>query len=55
MHGFESEVRGSDIPIDCNLNLRTYNCSDCGLSIDRDLKVSINLTNKVAKTVNAFG
>ena len=37
------------------LNLRTYECSDCGISIDRDLNASINLRNAVGLTVNACG
>ncbi|NEN88517.1 MAG: transposase [Okeania sp. SIO3H1] len=30
-----------------SLNLRTYDCPECGLSIDRDLNVSINLKKRV--------
>ena len=54
----ETEVRDSDIPIDCNfpssktcsncghvqdmpLKIRTYDCPECGLSIDRDRCASI--------------
>ncbi|WP_375341320.1 zinc ribbon domain-containing protein [Okeania sp. SIO2C2] len=40
---------------DMPLNLRTYDCPDCGLSIDRDLNASINLRNAVSSTVNACG
>ena len=29
------------------LNMRTYECSDCGISIDRDLNASINLRKRV--------
>nr|WP_293093318.1 zinc ribbon domain-containing protein [Okeania sp. SIO2F4] len=32
---------------DMPLSLRTYDCSDCGLSIDRDLNASINLRKRV--------
>ncbi|NES78651.1 MULTISPECIES: RNA-guided endonuclease TnpB family protein [Okeania] len=38
---------------DMPLHLRTYDCPDCGLSIDRDLNASINLRNAVGSTVNA--
>ncbi|NES78206.1 MULTISPECIES: RNA-guided endonuclease TnpB family protein [unclassified Okeania] len=37
------------------LNVRTYDCPDCGISIDRDLNASINLRNAVGLTVNACG
>ncbi|NEP77763.1 MAG: IS200/IS605 family element transposase accessory protein TnpB [Okeania sp. SIO3B3] len=40
---------------DMPLNLRTYDCQECGLSIDRDLNASINLRNAVGLTVNACG
>ncbi|NES65962.1 MAG: IS200/IS605 family element transposase accessory protein TnpB [Okeania sp. SIO2D1] len=40
---------------DMPLNLRTYDCMKCGLSIDRDLNASINLRNAVGSTVNACG
>ncbi|NEQ39351.1 MAG: IS200/IS605 family element transposase accessory protein TnpB [Okeania sp. SIO3I5] len=40
---------------DMPLNLRTYNCPDCGISIDRDLNASINLRDAVGLTVNACG
>ncbi|NES70927.1 MAG: IS200/IS605 family element transposase accessory protein TnpB, partial [Okeania sp. SIO2D1] len=40
---------------DMPLNLRTYDCPECGLSIDRDLNTSINLRNAVGLTVNACG
>jgi len=30
---------------DMPLNLRTYNCPACGISIDRDLNASINILN----------
>ncbi|NEQ72238.1 MAG: transposase [Okeania sp. SIO2C9] len=32
-----------------------YECSECGLSIDRDLNASINLRNAVGSTVDACG
>ncbi|MGB3513301.1 MAG: zinc ribbon domain-containing protein [Microcoleaceae cyanobacterium] len=37
------------------LNLRTYECGSCGISIDRDLNASINLRNAVGLTVDACG
>ena len=37
------------------LNVRTYDCPECGLSIDRDLNASINLRDAVGLTVNACG
>ncbi|MGB3511288.1 MAG: zinc ribbon domain-containing protein [Microcoleaceae cyanobacterium] len=37
------------------LNLRTYECRCCGISIDRDLNASINLTDAVGLTVDACG
>ncbi|NEP41866.1 MAG: transposase [Okeania sp. SIO2C2] len=40
---------------DMPLSLRTYDCPDCGLSIDRDLNASINLRNAVGLIVNACG
>ncbi|NES67407.1 MAG: IS200/IS605 family element transposase accessory protein TnpB, partial [Okeania sp. SIO2D1] len=40
---------------DMPLNLRTYDCKKCGLSIDRDLNASINLRDAVGLTVNACG
>ncbi|NET15101.1 MAG: IS200/IS605 family element transposase accessory protein TnpB [Okeania sp. SIO1H6] len=40
---------------DMSLGVRTYNCPECGLSIDRDLNASINLRNAVGLTVNACG
>ncbi len=40
---------------DMPLNVRTYECSDCGISIDRDLNASINLRNAVGLTVDACG
>ncbi|NEN92769.1 MAG: IS200/IS605 family element transposase accessory protein TnpB, partial [Okeania sp. SIO3H1] len=40
---------------DMPLHLRTYDCPDCGLSIDRDLNASINLRNAVGSVVNACG
>ncbi|NEP87544.1 MAG: IS200/IS605 family element transposase accessory protein TnpB [Okeania sp. SIO2C2] len=40
---------------DMPLHLRTYDCPECGLSIDRDLNASINLRNAVGLTVNACG
>ncbi len=40
---------------DMPLNVRTYDCPDCGISIDRDLNASINLRNAVGLTVNACG
>ncbi len=35
---------------DMPLNVRTYDCPDCGLSIDRDLNASINLRNAVGES-----
>ncbi len=35
------------------LSLRTYDCPECGLSIDRDLNASINLRHAVGLTVSA--
>ncbi|WP_293089607.1 zinc ribbon domain-containing protein [Okeania sp. SIO3B5] len=40
---------------DMPLNNRTYDCPDCGISIDRDLNASINLRNAVGLTANACG
>ncbi|NET28213.1 RNA-guided endonuclease TnpB family protein [Okeania sp. SIO1I7] len=40
---------------DMPLNLRTFECPDCGISIDRDLNASINLKNAVGLTVDACG
>ncbi|NEQ41338.1 MAG: IS200/IS605 family element transposase accessory protein TnpB [Okeania sp. SIO3I5] len=40
---------------DMPLSLRTYDCPECGLSIDRDLNASINLRDAVGLTVNACG
>ena len=40
---------------DMPLNIRTYDCPECGLSIDRDLNASINLRNAVGLTVDACG
>ncbi|RQH20438.1 RNA-guided endonuclease InsQ/TnpB family protein, partial [Okeania hirsuta] len=40
---------------DMPLNIRTYDCPECGLSIDRDLNASINLRNAVSLTVDACG
>ncbi|NEQ36398.1 MAG: IS200/IS605 family element transposase accessory protein TnpB [Okeania sp. SIO3I5] len=40
---------------DMPLDLRTYDCPECGLSIDRDLNASINLRDAVGLTVNACG
>ena len=40
---------------DMPLHLRTYDCPECGLSIDRDLNASINLRDAVGLTVNACG
>ncbi|NEN88121.1 MAG: IS200/IS605 family element transposase accessory protein TnpB [Okeania sp. SIO3H1] len=40
---------------DMPLHLRTYDCPECGLSIDRDLNASINLRHAVGLTVNACG
>lgn len=34
------------------LEKRTYNCSNCGLKIDRDLNASINIKNKLIKQLN---
>ncbi|NET41727.1 MAG: transposase [Okeania sp. SIO2B3] len=40
---------------DMPVNLRTYDCPECGLSIDRDLNASINLRDAASSTVNACG
>ncbi|NEQ76363.1 MAG: transposase [Okeania sp. SIO2C9] len=40
---------------DMPLNLRTFDCSECGSSIDRDLSASINLRDEVGLTVDACG
>ncbi|NET77526.1 transposase [Okeania hirsuta] len=40
---------------DMPLNIRTYDCPECGLSIERDLNASINLRDAVGLTVNACG
>ena len=40
---------------DMPLHLRTYDCPECGRSIDRDLNASINLRDAVGLTVNACG
>ena len=40
---------------DMPLHLRTYDCLECGRSIDRDLNASINLRDAVGLTVNACG
>ncbi|NEN92155.1 MAG: IS200/IS605 family element transposase accessory protein TnpB [Okeania sp. SIO3H1] len=40
---------------DMPVHLRTYDCPECGISIDRDLNASINLRNAVGLTVNACG
>lgn len=40
-----------EIKSDLKLKDRTFNCSHCGLSIDRDLNASINLENAVSSTV----
>ncbi|NET16960.1 MAG: IS200/IS605 family element transposase accessory protein TnpB, partial [Okeania sp. SIO1H6] len=37
---------------DMPLKIRTYDCPECGLSIERDLNASINLRNAVGLTVN---
>ncbi|WP_424100339.1 RNA-guided endonuclease InsQ/TnpB family protein [Moorena producens] len=37
------------------LKIRTYNCPECGLSLDRDLNAAINLRNAVGSTVSACG
>ena len=34
-----------------SLSERTYNCNECGFSIDRDLNASINILNTGLKTV----
>ncbi len=34
---------------DMPLNLRTYDCPECGLSLDRDLNASINLRDAVGQ------
>ncbi|WP_366558254.1 zinc ribbon domain-containing protein [Okeania sp. SIO3B5] len=40
---------------DMPLNIRTYDCPECGLSIERDLNASINLRNAVGSVVDACG
>ncbi|MDY7007443.1 MAG: RNA-guided endonuclease TnpB family protein [Cyanobacteriota bacterium] len=40
---------------DMPLNVRTFDCPECGISIDRDLNASINLRDAVGLTVNACG
>ena len=40
-----------EIKKDLKLKERTFNCSHCGLSIDRDLNACINLCNAVSSTV----
>ncbi|MGD1700435.1 zinc ribbon domain-containing protein [Dapis sp. BLCC M229] len=35
---------------DMPLNLRTYDCPECGISIDRDLNASINLKKRVCNS-----
>ncbi len=35
---------------DMPLNIRTYDCPECGLSIDRDLNASINLRKRVCNS-----
>lgn len=40
-----------EIKSDLKLKERTFNCSHCGSSIDRDLNASINLENAVSSTV----
>ncbi|MGD1807116.1 RNA-guided endonuclease InsQ/TnpB family protein [Dapis sp. BLCC M126] len=40
---------------DMPLHLRTYDCPECGLSIDRDLNASINLRDAIGSVVNACG
>ncbi|NES06744.1 MAG: transposase [Okeania sp. SIO2F4] len=37
------------------MNIKTYDCPECGLSIDRDLNASINLRNAVSLTINICG
>ncbi|MCL2923153.1 MAG: transposase [Trichodesmium sp. MAG_R04] len=37
------------------LNVGTYDCPVCGISIDRDLNASINFKNAVGSTVNVCG
>ncbi|AOY84707.1 RNA-guided endonuclease TnpB family protein [Moorena producens JHB] len=37
------------------LKIRTYNCCECGLILDRDLNAAINLKNAVGSTVSACG
>ncbi|NEQ75980.1 MAG: transposase [Okeania sp. SIO2C9] len=32
------------------LNIRNYDCPECGLSMDRDLNASINLTKNSEKS-----
>ncbi len=35
-----------------SLDKRTYECSECGLKIDRDLNASINIKNKFINQLN---
>ncbi|WP_375340785.1 zinc ribbon domain-containing protein [Okeania sp. SIO2C9] len=35
---------------DMPLNIRNYDCPECGLSMDRDLNASINLTKNSEKS-----
>ena len=40
-----------------SLNERTFNCDDCGLSIDRDLNAAVNIrvAGSAPETLNACG
>jgi putative transposase len=38
-----------------SLSKRTFNCSNCGVSIDRDLNASINIRNIVLSTLGHSG
>ncbi len=39
---------------DMPLNRRTFDCPDCGISIDRDLNASINLRKRVCNSEVSF-
>ncbi len=41
--------------MDMPLSVRTFDCPECGVSIERDLNASINLRDAVGLTVNACG
>jgi putative transposase len=40
-----------EIKTDLKLKERVFNCSHCGLKIDRDFNASLNLENAVSSTV----